>query len=272
MPRSNRELWIAFIAIAFSTLMYLVVLILSKEIPAASDFYGHSMGILGFVLMLVTETVYSLRKRRRSARWGRMSTWLQFHIFTGLVGPYLVLLHSSWKFNGLAGIAMLLTLVIVVSGFVGRYIYTAVPRGIDGAEIETGLLEREIHKAKEELSRWLVGRPESIQALARRMAKSPVGGSSGILVLFSRSLIDFVSRVRWWWVRMKIDPAGRESARQLEMLLQCRSALQRQLGLLVLARQSLGLWRVIHIPIGISLFVAAFIHMVAAVYYATLLR
>ena len=42
--------------------------------------------------------------------------------------------------------------------------------------------------------------------------------------------------------------------------------------MLALARRLLGLWYTIHIPIGLSLFVAAFIHIVAAVYYATLLR
>ncbi|MBU4034462.1 MAG: hypothetical protein KKG34_06645, partial [Proteobacteria bacterium] len=35
------------------------------------------------------------------------------HIFTGIVGPFMVLLHSSWQFNGLAGVTLLLTGVIV---------------------------------------------------------------------------------------------------------------------------------------------------------------
>ena len=49
-----------------------------------------------------------------------MARWLEFHIFTGIVGPYLVLLHTSWKFNGLAGVVMLLTGVIVLSGFIRK--------------------------------------------------------------------------------------------------------------------------------------------------------
>ena len=85
--------------------------------------------------MLMTEMLYSIRKRSRSARWGTMAGWLQFHIFTGLVGPYMVLLHTSWKFNGLAGATTALTIIIVVSGFVGRYIYTRIPRSLDGLEL-----------------------------------------------------------------------------------------------------------------------------------------
>src|SRR4030065_490418 len=126
MRSSNRELWMSFIAVILISLLYLFMTVRLREIPGASDFFGHSLGILGFVLMLATETLYTWRKRSRSARWGRPSEWLQFHIFTVLVGPFLVLIHSSWKFNGLAGIVLLLTVVIVVSGFIGRYIYTAV--------------------------------------------------------------------------------------------------------------------------------------------------
>jgi hypothetical protein len=86
--------------------------------------------------MLMTEILYSLRKRTRSVRWGPMAQWLQFHIFTGLVGPYMVLLHTAWKFNGLAGVVTLFTVLIVISGFVGRYIYTRLPRTTDGLEDE----------------------------------------------------------------------------------------------------------------------------------------
>ena len=51
---------------------------------------------------------------------------------TGLVGPYMVLLHTAMKFNGFAGLTMLLTVVVVVSGVVGRYLYTRVPRRRQG--------------------------------------------------------------------------------------------------------------------------------------------
>ena len=122
MQRGNRELWAALFAILVITLVYLGVMAWMGSIPAAGQLFGHLIGVVGFVLMLMTETLYTIRKRIRTVQWGRMSGWLQFHIFTGIVGPYLVLLHTSWKLNGLAGIVLLLTVVIVVSGFIGRYI------------------------------------------------------------------------------------------------------------------------------------------------------
>jgi hypothetical protein len=184
MLRGNRELWFAFLAMVMITGLYLLVLIFTREIPPAGELFGHGMGIIGFLFMLMTESLYSLRKRSRTVKWGKMSAWLQFHIFTGLVGPYMVLLHSSWKFNGIAGITTLFTVIIVVSGFVGRYIFTRVPRTLDGLEIEGTLSQEALRQAR----RWL------------------------------------------------------------------------------------ALWHMIHIPIGMVLFVSAFVHMGAALYYATFLK
>src|SRR3989304_4051891 len=127
--------------------------------PAAREFFGHALGVLGFTLMLMTETLYSLRKRTRAARWGRMSAWLEFHIFTGLVGPFLVLLHSSWKFNGLAGVVTLLTVIVVLSGFFGRYIYTAGPRTADGVGLAASSLAQEINRSQARINSWLATQP-----------------------------------------------------------------------------------------------------------------
>jgi hypothetical protein len=70
-----------------------------------------------------------------------MSTWLQIHIITGLVGPYLVLLHTSFKFNGIAGFTLWLTLLVVASGFIGRYLFTSLPRTAEGVEMEISAIE-----------------------------------------------------------------------------------------------------------------------------------
>ena len=131
MPRRHREIWYAFIAIVVITALYAVAYRQAGSFPRASGLVGHGIGIVGFILILMTETLYSIRKRLTDVKWGSMASWLRFHIFTGLVGPYMVLLHTAMKFGRLAGVAMLLTVVVVVSGVIGRYIYTTVPRTID---------------------------------------------------------------------------------------------------------------------------------------------
>ena len=269
MQQSNRELWSAFFAIIAITFLYLFMVITLGEIPGASDLFGHGIGIVGFILMLMTETLYSLRKRRRTARWGKMSGWLQFHIFTGLVGPYMVLLHSSWKFNGLAGLVMLLTIIIVISGVIGRYIYTSVPRNLDGIEIEAKELEQSIRQLDIELQGWMATHSKEFQKLSTSDLLEP--GSTGAGLIFGRIIDDWITRLKWWWSSRRYDKEARLQAKQLNGMIRRERILRRQLSSMVLTRRMLGLWHQIHIPIGMVLFTAAFIHIVAAIYYATLL-
>ena len=276
MRHSNRELWLSLIAVIGITLAYLLVVAHLNGIPKASDFFGHSIGILGFVLMLMTETLYTLRKRSHSARWGRMSTWLEFHIFTGLVGPYMVLLHSSWKFNGLAGVVTLLTVIIVVSGFVGRYIYTAVPRTADGVEMEAYALEGQIAAVEAEMKSWMADRAADrsvvLDGLAARLTGPEIAAENSLGLIFGRALAEWRFQLHWQTEKRRLDSGIRPQALQLEKMLDRRRQLQRQVNSLATARRLLALWHAVHIPIGMALFSAALIHIVAAIYYATLLR
>ena len=242
MRQSHLEFWLALAAIGAITLIYLFGMNALQAVPAAGGFFGHGLGIAGFLLMLMTETLYTLRKRTRRAAWGKMSSWLKFHIFTGLVGPYMALLHTSWKFNGLAGLVTLLTVMIVISGFIGRYIYTAVPRTAEGAEIERGELERQIL---------------AIQAVLDRPALAFSSAASTGEPLSPAAL------------RGKSQPA---SAADLKTLTAQKERLERQIEALGTTRRLLSLWHTIHIPIGMALFAAAFIHIGAALYYATFLH
>lgn len=272
MQRNNRELWLALVAILLVTLAYGLVLNFTQGIPAAGSLFGHGIGILGFGLMLMTEILYSLRKRTRLARWGRMASWLQFHIFTGLVGPYMVLLHTAWKFNGLAGALVLLTVVIVVSGFVGRYIYTAVPRTADGVELEADELERQSRAAEAELNQWMAAQPEAASLMAGMLSSSPQPASSSPALVFERSFLDWRYRRQWQQVKRRLPAQARSQVAQLEGLQMRKRVLSRQIESLAMARRMLGLWHSIHMPIGVVLFTTAFIHVGAVLYFVLYLR
>ena len=268
MHPSSRELWVAFIVMLFISVIYLAAVLLLGGIPAASDFFGHTLGVAGFLLMLMTETLYTLRKRSRSARWGKVSTWLQFHIVTGLVGPYMVLLHSSWKFNGLAGIVLLMTGVIVFSGFIGRYIYTAIPRSADGLELETGEIQRQIDALQEEIEAWMGKQPRVSEQLLG-YSTVPVSNTTRRA---SNSFGDLGYRINMWNIQRKMDPETRVQAATLNGLIKRRGTLDRQRSSLAQARRLMALWHTLHVPLGLALFAAAFVHIGAAIYYATLLQ
>lgn len=254
----NLELWAALLVIAAITVIYLGV-VLSSDIPAASGFFGHWLGVIGFVLMLMTEILYSLRKRYMLARWGKLQHWLSFHIFTGLVGPFLVLLHTSWKFNGLAGVLMLLTLIVVISGFVGRYFYTAVPRSADGTILEVDQLTQLIAHNQQQLEAWRGSHPELIKQVDDLFVDLDAGR-------VNRS----AARRRWRKLDTETPAYQRTLFKELRTFWERQVVLKRQLDSMAGARRLLAVWHTVHIPLGVVTFTIAIIHIGAALYYATL--
>ena len=125
------ELWLALGAIALATAAYAPFALDGP--PAPRGLVGHVLGISGFLLMVFAETAYTWRKKVTREGYGPMRHWLQAHVFAGLVGPYLVLLHTAFEFRGLAGVLSLMVLVVVASGIVGRFAFTALPK-VAGAQ------------------------------------------------------------------------------------------------------------------------------------------
>lgn len=266
--RRTYELYVALAGVIVVTGVYLPFA--RNGLPRASSLVGHGIGILGFVLMLATETLYSLRKRMRGPALGRMSTWLQVHIFTGIVGPYMVLLHTSWKFNGLAGMVTLLTVVIVVSGFIGRYIYTAIPRTVDGAEMTLDDLQAKIAQADAQLQASSANRPTTAASLGSRWVTVPAGPRSGAPL--SRTFAYLEHQLELWQETRRLDAEGRRQAVRIKQMVQERRRLQRQIRSLATARRLLAIWHTIHVPLGVALFLMAFVHIGATIYLATLLK
>lgn len=235
-------------------------------IPEAGGAIGHTMGIVGFLLMLSTETLYSLRKHVKEFTYGPMRRWMQAHVFTGLVGPYMVLLHSGGKFNGLAGWLTLVTAFVVVSGVVGRYIFTAVPRNLDGVELEAAEAEEKIAALDRKLADQGIG-----DLAARILANVTIPQASWYVVL-ARPV------VRWQQMRElrraldALKPRDRARAAPLEDLLAQRQRLQMEIDSLDVTRRLLAMWHMFHIPLSAGLFTVAIVHIVGALYYATFLK
>lgn len=255
MLQKSRELIYSVVAILVVTMGYLLVQNVFQEVPSASSFWGHSIGILGFIMMIMTETLYSLRKRSRRAQWGKMAGWLQFHIFTGIVGPYMVLIHPGWQFKGLAGVLSLLTVLIVISGFVGRYIYTVIPRTVDGAEVDPLELESRLARLKNALGTFSGGNEQTLAP----------AGYAGVNSAQVEAELPFTLQ--------DLSPQEiKEFKRSRAKLQKEYDNLNRIISNRRQARQLFSLWHTIHIPLGLTLFSIAFVHIGAAIYYAMLLN
>ncbi|MCB0559867.1 MAG: hypothetical protein KDD09_13035, partial [Phaeodactylibacter sp.] len=98
-----------------------------------SGLFGHPLGIVGTLLILIGVASYIARKRYSFlARLGRLKYWLEFHIFLCSLGPVMVLFHTAFKFGGIVSIAFWSMVAVVLSGVIGRFIYIQIPRTIEG--------------------------------------------------------------------------------------------------------------------------------------------
>lgn len=262
----NLEVLAALVCVVLLTGAYLLV---SDGDPLPpSGLLGHGIGIVGFVLMLATEILYSWRKTRRRARWGRTQTWLSAHVFTGIVGPYMVFLHTGFRFAGLAGIVFWLTVIVVCSGFVGRYIYTAIPRTVTGDEMEADQIQAAIDRAKDEVRVWLSDHVAPFDALVEQMGALSGTPGTGIVALLGRKRAERRFWEAWQDAVSRLPDAQRDHASELGVLLDTLGRLQRQSAALASGRRLMAVWHTMHVPLAVALFVAAFVHALAALYYS----
>jgi hypothetical protein len=93
-----------------------------------SGVWGHGVGIVATLVMLMN-FLYPLRKRAIwMSRMGSVPMWLIFHVSVGLMTPLVILFHAAFRFNNLIATFTYGSLVVVVvTGLIGRYIYSMVP-------------------------------------------------------------------------------------------------------------------------------------------------
>ena len=111
--------------------IFLIILWLGFLVHRSPRFAGSLPGgvlaISGTLLMLVP-LAYMLVKRVSPIRNSiiqrvSMPTLLRWHIYAGILGPTLVILHTGHKFFSTLGVALTAMVVLVtLSGFTGRYL------------------------------------------------------------------------------------------------------------------------------------------------------
>lgn len=103
------------------------------ELFAPTGLVGQGLGVVGTAMIALGVTSYAIRKRVRAlARFGKLKHWLRFHIFLCLLGPFLVLLHTTFKFGGFVAISFWSMVLVVASGVFGRWVYVWIPKATNG--------------------------------------------------------------------------------------------------------------------------------------------
>jgi hypothetical protein len=161
--------------------------------------------------------------------------------------------------------------VVVLSGFVGRYLYVRMPRTIRGIE----LTYEEILARAASLRQELADTGLSAALLAKLDALSPPAGAEGMRA-------PDPSSVPGWWQRRRLvrhvrrglagGPLSGELADDVIRLARERAFLLRRLAYLHRTRRLFALWHVFHQPLVYLMFAIAILHVSLVTYldYASL--
>jgi hypothetical protein len=220
---------------------------------------GEIFGIAGLFLMCVT-LVYAVRKKFRGlSRIGTTKTWLEIHIFCGLVGPVLVTLHTAMKFNGVVSIAYWSMVLVVLSGFVGRYLYVRIPKTLRGTELSLEELDARAIELKGELA--AEGLPT---ALLRRIEELEHDSRAGSFLFGDLRLRRSLDRLHG-----ELADAGVSAARLVatDRLVRERATLLRRIATLDTSKKLFHLWHVFHKPFVYVMLAIAALHVAVVLYF-----
>jgi hypothetical protein len=229
---------------------------------------GRALGIAGAALMFGGTAAYEARKRLRVlSDAGSMKTWLEMHIFCGLVGPALVTLHTSFKFNGIVSVAYWSMLSVVASGFIGRYLYAKIPRTQRGVEMDRKAIEERAGELRRELSDMTV--PVKLLLRIEEMEKDLLpaeGARHGFASLLFGSL---AVRRKTRAIERTIRSAGltRQLIQEALHAEAERINLLRRAASLDMTRRLFALWHVFHMPFVWVLSSVFLLHVGVAIYF-----
>ncbi|MBK7143000.1 MAG: hypothetical protein IPH75_13060 [bacterium] len=236
--------------------------------PAGSR--GLLYGYLGAAMMIVM-LIYSLRKRFRFLEGlSSLQSMLHFHIFLGIMGPLFIVLHTSFKVQGLVAVSFWSMVAVAASGFLGRYLYQQIPRNIIGSELTL----QELEKIKADKTTQLKLRfqlddraVDKLENVTTRFASGFSGGSAkAVLLLLTDDLFRFLARRRFMRDVMRAVPLPRRELREFTRLAFERALLLRRVNLLSQIQQIFHYWHVIHKPFAIIMYLIMLVHIGVAIW------
>lgn len=236
------------------------------DVFAPTGVVGWTLGVAGTLFMLVGVAAYSVRKRwLRLSGLGRLRSWLRFHIFLCTLGPFLILLHSSFKVGGLISIAFWSMVLVVASGVFGRYVYARIPKTIHGQFRSLQSIRERRTELAERLREAGITLPETVSVAAGDVRA--VRGLLAALFLAFRYDLQRRSqrkRIRRYLEMRGVDPALREAlARLADEQLQ----LEQQLVLLSPFQRLFRYWHTFHVPLATLMLVIALVHVAVAILF-----
>jgi len=125
------ELYLIIITLALAAGFFISF----DHIYKPGDNIGYNIGLVGGIMM-VTLLIYPLRKRVGFMKnWSILPKWFKWHMIFGVLGPALIIFHSTFTINSInAGVALVCMLLVSGSGIFGRFFYQKIHHGLYGRQ------------------------------------------------------------------------------------------------------------------------------------------
>ena len=223
---------------------------------------GHKLGLAGSSMMVLM-LLYSVRKRVGALRrLGPLGRWLDVHIFLGVFGPLLVVLHSSFKVQGLVALSFWSMVIVASSGVLGRYLYLQIPRTRAGEERALAELETEDRELSEQLrTRFRLDEAQ----LGRLDALVAVPERTGLLGGFVRLVTDDLrlrSALRGFAKGCRSVPLA--VVRDFERVVRQKAQVHRRILLWDRVHELFHYWHVLHKPFALVMYLFMIVHVAVA--------
>ena len=236
---------------------------------------GLRLGMFGVLLFLFIY-LYPIRKKWAwLGRQGNSKRWLDIHVLLGLVTPVFITFHSAFKFNGIAGVAYWIMIVVLLSGVVGRYIYAQIPRNLNSAELSLREAQEQSLRLTTQLKNTGILSSRDIDGLLhlpdiREVASASVLGALCRMLLFDLGFPLRVWRLRqkmlWserrWWSLVGLGRGQNAVLERAISMAREQTLLAKKILFLSKSHRMLHVWHIIHRPFSYSFAALASIHVI----------
>jgi len=228
--------------------------------------WGHGLGILGTLFIIIGVLIYIVRKRWRVlSRFGLLKHWLEFHIFLCTLGPILILFHTSFKFGGLVAVSFWSMVAVFLSGVIGRFIYIQIPRTIEGRELSLN----EVQEMRANIGTILTDSynldNESLNLIIESAKRKVERYHANSIVRFVRNIASDQRAIHQVRSVVRKNNLSRTERKQLLHLIKHEITLNRRIERLVMMQNLFKYWHVAHLPFAFVMLVIMLIHVTVTI-------
>jgi len=234
---------------------------------------GYYLGLVGGVMMLLAfgYTLFKYVPMFRSKKV--MKVWLSIHLVFGILGPLLIVFHSTFRIGSVNGAAALISMAIMFySGVMARFLYSKTHGNLDGTKNTVKEMQEALRVAGRSV------KSERLERFTASILKQQDDLLSAIWLILT-----FGWRSRVLYARLTSDLykhltlMAKQEGWSRAIVRQKKLEFKRQLSFYLITLKKVAFyhfyvrffafWRFAHVPISILLLMSGTVHVLAVHMY-----